>query len=82
MSLSDSVRRAARTFVQSFIGTLIGTGVLSAASVDGVVDWSAAGKAGVAGVAAGIVAVLSWLQNALEDAEVISPLLKHEAVGD
>ena len=59
----DTVRRAARTFVQAFIGALLvllPTDLIPDASlyVDAI---SAAGYAAV-------VAVLTWLHNELEDA--------------
>lgn len=77
--MSDSVRRAFRTFVQAFVGALLASGVLSAASVEGVVDWSSLGKAAVSAGVAGVVAVLSYVQNSLEDRGSVPALLKHDA---
>ena len=74
--MTDALRRAIRTFCQTFIGTVIASGVLSAASENGVVDWSAFKKVGVSALAAAFVAVLSWAQNALEDHDAIPKLLR------
>lgn len=68
--MSDAVKRAARTFAQAFVGTIVASGVLSAVGDDGVIDFSdvsTLGKAAVAAVTAGLVAVVSFVQNALED---------------
>jgi hypothetical protein len=77
--MSDALRRAVRSFVQSFVGVLIASGVLSAASENGVVDWSAAKKAAMSAVAAGFVAVLTYVQNALEDNTSMPAVLKAPA---
>ena len=73
--MTDPVRRALRTFVQTLIGTVITSGVLSAAEESGVVDWSSFKKVGVSALAAAVVALLSFTQNALEDREAIPKLL-------
>lgn len=65
--MTDPIRRALRTFVQAFLGSLITSGVLSAVAADGVVDWSAVQKAAVAALAAAAVAVVTLVQNLLED---------------
>jgi hypothetical protein len=65
--MPDYFRRALRTFIQSWVGVFIASGVLSAASETGVVDWSSARKAALSAGAAGIVAVLTLVQNLLED---------------
>jgi hypothetical protein len=77
--MPDALRRAVRSFVQSFVGVLIASGVLSAASENGVVDWSAAKKAAMSAVAAGFVAVLTYVQNALEDNTSMPAVLKAPA---
>lgn len=63
----DACKRAARTFLQAFLGVFVGTGILSAIAADGAVDWPVIAKAGVAAAAAGLVAVVSYVQNLLED---------------
>jgi len=65
--MSDAGRRALRTFIQSFLGVLLTSGILSAITTTGVVDWTVLKKVFLSGIAAGITAVLSWAQNALED---------------
>ncbi len=65
--MSDALRRASRTFLQAFLGTLIASGGFSAAQSEGVVDWSALTKVGISATVAGIIALVSWAQNALED---------------
>lgn len=74
--MNNALRRAIRTFFQAFLGALISSGVLSAASTNGVVDWSGLEKAGVAALSAGIVALVSFIQNALEDTGTVPAILK------
>ena len=67
MHMSDALRRAARTFIQSFIGVFLSL-LVTPNVLPGVVPGTDALKsAALAGVWSGVVAVLSWLQNALED---------------
>jgi hypothetical protein len=77
--MPDYLRRALRTFFQALLGSLLTSGVLSAASTDGVVDWSAAQKAAVAALAAGIIAAFTLAQNVLEDHTTMPALLKAPA---
>ena len=77
--MSDAIRRAVRTFVQAFLGALLTSGVFSAIQEDAVVDWSALKKVGISAAAAGIIALLSFVQNALEDHTNMPALLKAEA---
>lgn len=77
--MPDYLRRALRTFFQALLGSLLTSGVLSAASTDGVVDWSAAQKAGVAALAAGIIAAFTLVQNVLEDHTPMPALMKAPA---
>lgn len=73
--MSDALRRAVRTFIQAFVGSIITSGILSTASETGVVDWSAAKKVGVSALAGGVVAILTWAQNFLEDNTSVVPAL-------
>lgn len=87
--MPDALRRAIRTFAQGFIGVLaliaipalnalvrdIGSGNTVSIDVD---FWSGAAIAAVAG---GLIALVSWLQNALEDSGVIPAPLKAPASG-
>jgi succinate-acetate transporter protein len=74
--MSESLKRAVRTAVQTFVGVfaLSLTGLLNS-----VIDWasgesdvssvSVVGKAAVAGAAAAFVGLVSWAQNAAETKE-------------
>lgn len=77
--MTDALRRAIRTFVQTFLGSIATSGVLSAAATEGVVDWSVLKKVLMAAVASGAVALVSFVQNALEDKGTIPALLKAPA---
>lgn len=70
--MSDALRRACRTFIQSFLGSVLTSGVLSAIETDGVVDYSVLQKVGVSALAAGLIAFLSFMQNALEDSPTVA----------
>lgn len=77
--MSDAVRRAIRTFLQAFVGVLVSSGVLSAVGEAGVVDWSALKKVGLSALGAGVVALFTFIQNALEDEGSVPALLKAPA---
>ena len=64
----DAVKRAIRTFFQTFLGAVITSGAFSAVSETGVVDWSALKKVVVAGCVAGFCAVVTYVWNWLETA--------------
>lgn len=71
----DSTKRAVRTFAQGFVATLalLAVPVLNnlvqavAGGGEVTVDVNAWQSIGIAAVAGGTVAVISWAQNALED---------------
>lgn len=77
--MSDALRRAIRTWLQTFVGVILASGVLSAMSETGMVDWAVLKKAAVSAAVAGAVAVLAFGQNYLEDKGSIPSLLKAEA---
>lgn len=77
--MSDPLRRAIRTFVQAFIGAFIASGVLSAMQTTGIVDWAVLKKVAVSAATAGVIALLSWAQNLLEDNTRMPALLKAPA---
>lgn len=79
--MTDPIRRALRTWLQAFLGSLITSGVLSAASADGVVDWSGVKKALIAAAAGAVVALITFVQNLLEDSTTMPALLKAPASG-
>ena len=74
--MKEAAKRAVRTFIQALLGALLSSGVLSAIQVDGVVHASALAKAGVSALAAGVIALLTFIQNALEDTGTVKPFLK------
>lgn len=71
----DALKRGIRTFAQGFIATLallaipVLNNLVQAVAGGGevVVDVNAWQSIGIAAVAGGTVAVISWAQNALED---------------
>lgn len=71
----DAVKRAVRTFGQGFVGTLALIAIpwlnqiVRVASDGGAVsvDVHAMGAIGIAAVAGGTIALISWAQNWLED---------------
>lgn len=75
--MSDAFYRALRTFFQGFLGVLIGTGILSIIAADGAVDWSILMKAVVSAVAGGVIAIVSFIQNTLEDGGQIPKFFKN-----
>ncbi len=74
--MADAALRALRTFVQAFLAVLLSSGILSLMNTEGVVDWAGVKKVGISALAAGITAVISYLQNFLEDEQVIPTLFK------
>lgn len=63
--MKDAFVRAARTFLQTVIGVVLASGLADAFTTD-VIDWTAVKKVGIAALVAGVTAVLSFVQNALE----------------
>ena len=72
---SDAIRRAARTFVQGTIGVLV---LLAIPVLNQLIQSVASGgevtidldlwqSIGIAAIAGGVIALISFLQNALED---------------
>lgn len=74
--MPDALRRALRTFVQAFLGSIITSGILSTVQEAGVVDWSALKKVAVSAAAAAVIALITWAQNFLEDTTTVPALLK------
>ena len=75
--MKDSLRRAIRTFLQAFVGTLVimlvpflTDLIKSAGESDGrlvAIDVNFLGNVAIAATVAGVIALISWAQNALED---------------
>lgn len=74
--MTNALKRALRTFVQAFLGSVLTSGILSTVETDGVVDWSSLTKVGVSALAAGLIALVSWIHNALEDRDVVPQVLR------
>ena len=72
--MSDAVKRGLRTFVQAFLGAILTSGVLGAVVDTGTVDLSALQTVAVSAFAAGVIGLLSFVQNALEDSSGTSVL--------
>jgi hypothetical protein len=66
--VKDAAIRALRTFLQSLIGAFLATSVLQGIASDSTIDADALTRAGISALAAGVIALLSFVQNALEDA--------------
>lgn len=87
--MNDALRRALRTFLQAFVGTLalllipfLSNLATSAGEVDGgIVDIStdALGNILIAATVAGVIALISWAQNELEDKTNMPAILKAPA---
>lgn len=77
--MSDALRRSIRTFVQAFAGSLLTSNALSVINTNGVVDWDVLEKVVISAVAAGVIAVLTFVVNFLEDNTRFPALLKAQA---
>ena len=64
--MKDAGVRALRTFVQAVIGAFIATSVLTDIASSSTIDADALQRAGISAIAAGVIALLSFAQNALE----------------
>lgn len=79
--MTDPIRRALRTFAQGFVGVLaiaavgplndLVTGVVSGAGSDVTIDLSLWRNIALAAIAGGVIALISWAQNRLEDKQII-----------
>lgn len=84
--MTDAFKRAARTFLQAFVGTLsvlaipVLTDIIQAISSAEPYELNFAFWQGVVIAAAlsGFIALLSWVQNALEANGAVKPILKDE----
>lgn len=66
--MRDASIRALRTFVQSLIGAFLATSVMNSMVSNSTIDADALQRAGISALAAATIAVLSFIQNTLEDA--------------
>lgn len=74
--MKRAAQRAIRTFAQALLGSLLTSGVLSGMSETGIVDWSSLHKLGVSSMAAGIIALVTFAHNALEDNHIVPSVMK------
>lgn len=74
--MTDPIKRALRTAIQAFLGTFavlaipaLNSVITSAGDANGIVriDLNLLGNAAIAGILAGVIALVSWAQNALEE---------------
>jgi hypothetical protein len=66
--MRDAVIRGVRTFLQAFLGVFIALSTSGAMGIDSVPDLEVLKRAAIAAGWAGVVAAVSFVQNALEDA--------------
>lgn len=73
----DSVKRGLRTFFQSFTGIFMATMATSqVVAANGVPHLAVVWAAVMAAAWGGVIAVIAYVQNMLEDKEVIPAVLK------
>jgi len=72
--MSDALRRGIRTFLQAFIGTLLSMFGLVYLTPGVLPDAAILQRILIAASVAGLIALLSWLQNFLEDRGSIGPI--------
>ncbi len=73
--MSDALRRSLRTFLQSFTGIFLAA-VTTPQLTNAVPGLSTLRAAAVSAAWGGLVSVLSWIQNSLEDAGTVPAVLK------
>ena len=66
--MRDAVIRGVRTFLQAFLGVFIALSTSGAMGIDSVPDLEVLKRATIAAGWAGVVAAVSFVQNALENA--------------
>lgn len=78
--MPDSIRRGIRTFFQAALGVVLLQAVALAADAnDGSLDASLWRRAGVTALVAGFIAIVTYVNNALEDSGKIPAILKATA---
>ena len=65
--MRDAVVRGVRTFLQAFLGVFLALSTSGAMGLDAVPDIEVLKRAAIAAAWAGIVALVSFTQNALEE---------------
>lgn len=82
--MSDAVRRSIRTFLQAFLGVILaqaGAIALDAQKGEYVLDVEWIKRIGISAIVAGVIAVLTFTHNALEDNTSFPSVLKASASG-
>ena len=82
MNLPDAARRALRTFLQAFIGVIlaqIGAIAINAQKGEYVLDIEWIKRVGISAFVAGVIALITWLQNYLEDNTNFPSMMKASA---
>lgn len=74
--MNDALKRAARTFAQGFVGSLLTSNIAAGFGSDTALDLSQLQRLTIGAIAAGVMALLSWAQNSLESAGAIKTVLK------
>lgn len=83
--MSDALRRAIRTFLQGFVGVLALVAVPALSGIvssvvnggnDVVVDLNIWKNIVIAAIAGGVISLVAFVQNALEDRNAMPKLLK------
>lgn len=67
MNWRDPLVRGARTFLQAFLGVFLALSTSGAIGVDSVPDLEVLKRAAIAAGWAGLIALIAFVQNALED---------------
>lgn len=82
MQIPDAVRRAIRTFIQAFLGVIIaqsGAILIDAQKGEYVLDIEWMKRIAVSAAVAGVIALFTYIQNALEDSGVVPSIMKSKA---
>ena len=67
MNWRDPLVRGVRTFLQAFLGVFLALSTSGAIGVDSVPDLEVLKRAAIAAAWAGLIALIAFVQNALED---------------
>jgi hypothetical protein len=68
MHWKDAIARALRTFLQAFLGVLLTSWLALNLAPGELPAWDVAQRVLIAAAIAGVIALVTWLQNFLEDA--------------
>lgn len=74
--MNDAFNRAIRTFLQSFLGVLLATWMALNLAPGELPDTDTAKRVLIAATVAGVIALVSWVQNTLENNTSFPTFLK------